>query len=89
MASKAKLLATMGRGAEATEVLLATPAITGANRTLIQALIYKADNKLGNGKEISFSVRTFFIFEMLGILVTLMQIRMPLFTLMRIRIQLF
>ncbi len=60
MACKAKLLATLGRGAEATEVLLATPAITGANRALIQALVYKADNKLGNGKERSFSVRTFF-----------------------------
>jgi hypothetical protein len=63
MGMKAKLLATLGRGAEATEVLQATSAITGANRALIQALIYKADNKLGNGKDISFSVRTFFIFE--------------------------
>jgi hypothetical protein len=53
MGSKAKLLATLGRGAEATQVLLATPAITGAIRALIQALIYKADNKLGNG---SFSI---------------------------------
>ncbi len=57
MGMKAKLLATLDRGAEATEVLLATPAITGANRALIQALIYKADHKLGNG---SFSVRAFF-----------------------------
>jgi hypothetical protein len=59
MGMKGKLLATLGRGAEATQVLLATPAITGANRALIQALIYKADNKLGNGKN-SFSIRIFF-----------------------------
>ncbi len=66
MASKAKLLATLGRGAEATEVLLATPAITGANRALIQALIYKADNKLGNGRDSSFSVPTFLSLKCCG-----------------------
>ena len=46
---KAKLLATLGRSEEARELLLA---IKKVDRALILALIYKAENKLGNDPKV-------------------------------------
>jgi len=52
MSMKAKLLATLGRSEEARELLLANPSIKEVDRALILALIYKAENKLGNDPKV-------------------------------------
>ena len=44
---KAKLLASLGRSSEAEQLLNTTTKIKEADSWLIQAIIYRTDNKLG------------------------------------------
>jgi hypothetical protein len=48
----AKVFAAVGRSQEAAELLFTTPtSVPEGDRSLVQALIYRAENKLGNGQQ--------------------------------------